>query len=345
MESPLPILTARRLALTLAAWAIGCGLVILACTLLGQTKLPSSLQEIVHSPIWNLRLLRILTAAIIGGCLATGGLALQTMLRNPLAEPYLLGISSGAGIGVLLAISFPATLLATTLGQGVCAVVFASATAAVVYALACNKGRVDDYSLILSGVIVNAINGALLMFLLLYIPPQRIAEFMRWMMGEIPEINTAETLSIAAGGLLLPAGILLFSAKHYNALGLGSSVAQSLGVRIGRLRKLTFLMVAVMAAVSISLAGPIAFVGLIVPHIARRLVRNDFRILLPVCLFGGAAFLAVADALCYVAGPMLGELFGSRASVASIPVGIATALIGGPFFLLLLRRSRREAGE
>lgn len=334
MANSPPILTRRRLACTLVAWAVGCALLVLACTLIGQAKLTPA--------IWNLRLLRILTAAIIGGCLATGGLALQTMLRNPLAEPYLLGISSGAGIGVLLAISFPATLLATALGQSVCAVLFASATAAIVYALASNKGRVNDYSLILSGVIINAINGAVLMFLLLYIPPQRIAEYMRWMMGEIPETNTATSLAIAAGGLLLPAGVLLLSAKHYNALGLGGSVAQSLGVRIHRLRKLTFLMVAIMAAVSISLAGPIAFVGLIVPHIARRLVRNDFRILLPVCLFGGAAFLAVADTACYAIGPLLGKLLGSRASVASIPVGIATALIGGPFFLLLLRKSRRE---
>ncbi|MBT3278013.1 MAG: iron ABC transporter permease [Phycisphaerales bacterium] len=327
-------LSTRRLWTTIALSALGCIAILLTCSLLGQARLTQA--------VWEVRLLRLGSAAIIGGCLSAGGLALQTMLRNPLAEPYLLGISSGAGIGVVLAISFPATLVATALGQSVCASIFAIATTAIVYGLANNKGRIDDYSLILSGVIVNAINGAVLMLLFLYIPPERISEFMRWMMGEILEDNTASHLAFAAGGLLVPAAILLCLAKQFNALSLGHSVAQSLGIHIHRLRTLTFLLVAIMAAVSISLAGPIAFVGLIVPHIARRLVRNDFRLLLPICLFAGAAFLAMADALCYTIGPVLGQLFGSRASVAALPVGIATALIGGPFFLVLLRRSRRE---
>ncbi len=324
-KTPTP-LSARRL-LTLVILLAAATLVAMGvCTLFGQARL-------TWGTFW-LRLDRLTAAALIGAALAAGGMALQAMLRNPLAEPYLLGISSGAGVGVLLGMAMvasgvlPGWLAAA--GQSGMAFLGAAFTCGLVYLVAQRGGRIDGYSLILSGVIVNAFNAALMLSINLYIEPYMIVDFARWMMGEVPEVAGDIERLIAAVCILGGWAILFFRSSGFNALGLGDDVAQSAGVNVARLRVETFLLVSLMAAASVALAGPIGFLGLIVPHIVRLLLPADHRILILASGFAGAIFLMVVSTACMTLAP--------QADVAYIPEGIVTALMGGPFFLLLLRR-------
>ncbi|MBS3822091.1 MAG: iron chelate uptake ABC transporter family permease subunit [Planctomycetes bacterium] len=318
-----PTLSGRRL-LTMAAVLAGATAVAMAiCTLFGQADLSWAVVE--------LRLGRLVAAALVGAALASGGMALQAMLRNPLAEPYLLGISSGAGVGVLLGMALVGggTWMAG-LGRGGMAFVGAAVTCVAVYLIAQRRGRLDGYSLILSGVIVNAFNTAVMLAINLYVNPYRIAEFARWVMGEVPETCTRGQLLLAAVCVVGGWSVLFCRSAWFNAMGLGDEVAQSAGVRVARLRGETFVVVSLMAAAAVALAGPIGFLGLIVPHIVRLLLPADHRVLILASGFFGAMFLMAVDTACNAVAPYV--------QVAVIPVGIVTALMGGPFFLVLLRR-------
>ena len=299
------------------------------CSLLGQYQLTSA--------VWRIRMFRLLAAAIVGASLATGGTALQGLLRNPLAEPYILGISSGAGVGVLLGLALSDVIaMAEWATTPVLAFAGALAACAVVYGVAQRRGRLDPYSLILSGVIVNAFNAAIMLSIYLFISPYRIADFARWGMGQISEATGVAALVVCAGCVLIGWVVLLRQAAAFNALGLGDEVASSAGVSVHRLRIVTFAMVGLMTAAAVALAGPIGFLGLIVPHICRMFFGADHRRLMVLAGFAGAAFLMAADTLCRTAGPLVG--------VAQIPVGILTAFCGGPFFIFLLRRRLRGVG-
>ncbi|MCD4823880.1 MAG: iron ABC transporter permease [Phycisphaerae bacterium] len=323
-----PVLTGRKL-LVLGGCLLGATVVIgLACSLLGQAELTSL--------VWSLRLTRLASAALVGAALAAGGMALQAMFRNPLAEPYLLGISSGAGVGVLLGMSMAGAILPSWFGEPALAFAGAMLTCGVVYLIAQRRGRLDSYSLILSGVIVNVFNGAVMLAIHLYVDPYRIAVFSRWMMGEIPETTSTGVLLVCAVCILAGWAVLFLRSAGYNALGLGEEVACSSGVPVGRLRIETFVCVSLMAGAAVALAGPVGFLGLIVPHICRMILRADFRVLIIAGGFAGAIFLMVVETACYCLGPFV--------DVAAIPVGIVTALCGGPFFLVLLRRQLRGAG-
>lgn len=327
------VLSGRRL-LTLGILLAVATLVAMAvCTLFGQADLSWG--------VFWLRVHRLMAAALVGAALATGGMALQAMLRNPLAEPYLLGISSGAGVGVLLGMALVAWGILPTwlgsLGQSGMAFLGAAATCGAVYLIAQRGGRIDGYSLILSGVIVNAFNAAVMLAINLYIEPYMIVDFARWIMGEVPETTTFAQRIVAAICILGGWAILFFRSAGYNALGLGDDVAQSAGVRVARLRLETFLLVALMAAASVALAGPIGFLGLIVPHIVRMILPADHRLLLLATGFAGAIFLMVVSTACVTLAPY--------ANVAFIPEGIVTALMGGPFFLALLRRRMRNQND
>ncbi len=279
---------------------------------------------------WRARIYRWLAAAIAGAALAAGGMALQGLLRNPLAEPYLLGVSSGAGIGVLLGLAIGASLNIEWLTKPILAFGGATITCGLVYLLAQRKGRLDPISLILSGVIINIFNGAIMLVIYMYIDPFRIADFSQWMMGRLPDLVNPWLLAIT--GLLVVSGwlILILQAAAMNILSLGDSVAASAGVSVHRLRLVTFGCVSMMTAAAVALAGPIGFLGLIVPHICRLIVGPDLRVGIFVSGVVGALLLVAANAACRYIGPWI--------NVSVIPVGIVTALAGGPFFLLLLRR-------
>jgi iron complex transport system permease protein len=318
--------TLRRL----IAWALGLGLltaaIVAACSLTG----PIPFKDLTF-PVWRIRVLSLASAAVVGAALAVAGAALQGLLRNVLAEPYVLGVSSGAAVGVLLGMAASSWwLLPRWASTPILAFVGALATCVLVYAVAQRRGRLDPYTLILAGVVVNAFNGAILLGIHLYLDPNRIAMFTRWAMGQIPDAAN-ETLLIVCAALVAAGwlGVLARSAA-LNALGLGDAVALSAGVSVHRLRVEIFAIAGLMTAAAVALAGPIGFVGLIVPHICRSLLGPDHRRLTVVSGFAGAIFLTLAHQVCIVLGPLM--------NLGRVPVGILTALCGGPFFIYLLRK-------
>ncbi|MCL2701552.1 MAG: iron ABC transporter permease [Phycisphaerae bacterium] len=332
-EAPVPQaslhdgLTSRTLLMYLLCLAGATVGVLLLCTLFGQASL-------WDSGVWPMRLRRMLTAAIVGAALSTSGMALQGLLRNPLAEPYILGVSSGAGVGVLMASFFTYVVGLTWLGTPACALAGAGITCAAVYFIAQRRGRLDPYTLLLSGVIVNAFNGALMLTLYLNVPPGEIVNFATWSMGYITGTVKWTTFTFALVALAGGWVALLLRGAHFNMLGLGDDVASSSGVRVQWLRIETFVLVSLMTAGAVAISGPIGFVGLIVPHICRLVVGPDHRRLALVCGFAGAMFVMIGQTLC--------SLVGSWLSVGELPVGILTALTGGPFFIYLLRKRRAK---
>ncbi|MHC4717755.1 MAG: iron chelate uptake ABC transporter family permease subunit, partial [Planctomycetota bacterium] len=242
--------------------------------------------------LWLAWVYRLLAAAVVGAALAAAGMALQGLLRNPLAEPYVLGISSGAGVGVLLGLAIAARMAVPEwLSAPVLAFAGALITCAVVYAIAQRRGRLDPYSLILSGVIVNSFNAAIMLTIYLYVDPARIADFAHWAMGRLPDSVDRALLIVCGGCALAGWAVLLLSGSAFNVLGLGDEVARSSGVSVSRLRLTTFASVGVMTAAAVALAGPIAFLGLIVPHICRMIVGPDHRLGVIVSGLAGAGFL------------------------------------------------------
>lgn len=313
----------------LLAWGLGllllCLLVWAACTLVGRYHLTPQ--------VWRFRAVRVAAAGLIGLALAGSGAALQGLVRNPLAEPYVLGISSGAGVGVLLGRALPlAAWVPRWLTEPVLAVAGGLATCFAVWAIAQRRGRLDPTVLLLTGVIVNVFCGALILVLFLFATPEDIAGFIGWGMGQVPDwLLTEPGLGLAAAACVLVGwAMLLLRAAAFNALGLGDAVAGSLGIRVQRLRVETFAVVSLMTAAAVALAGPVGFVGLMVPHACRLALGPDHRRLLLVAGLVGAAFLMIADTACRSAGEWVG--------LAEVPVGVLTALLGGPFFIALLRR-------
>ena len=325
-----PAVTARRLAIWLIAGLLATAAVAVLCSLAGQ----SGLMLI----IWKIRLFRAAAAAVVGAALAVGGMALQALLRNPLAEPYILGISSGAGVGVLcgmtLATSLALPIWATT---PILALVGGLATAAVVYGIAQRRGRLDPYVLLLAGVMINVFNGAIILVILQFTKPTDMIHFIGWGMGQVPEWMWSDPtlLAVCAAGVVAGWGLLFVRGAAFNALGLGDEVASSSGVSVHALRVQTFLVVSLMTAMAVALAGPIGFVGLIVPHVCRILVGPDHRLLAIVSGFAGAIFLMSADTLC--------RMIDLWTDLGELPVGVVTALTGGPFFIYLLRGRFRGA--
>jgi iron complex transport system permease protein len=324
-------LSLGRLILWAAALLAAAVVVGGACTLVGVISLSDLTQ-----PIWRARAMQMLTAGIVGASLAAGGLALQGLMRNPLAEPYILGISSGAGVGVMMGLAAAARLsLPPWASTPVLAFLGAMASCLAVYLVAQRRGRLDPYSLILSGVIVNIFNGAIMLAGNLYIDPHRIADLTYWAMGQLPD--STPTALLAVCGSCVGAGwlVLLANSAAYNVLGLGDDVAASSGVNVNRLRLATFGAVGVMTAAAVALAGPIGFLGLIVPHICRMAFGPDHRLGMIVTPLAGAIFLMIAETLC--------RSLGSAMGLGRVPVGILTALAGGPFFIFLLRTRFRGA--
>jgi len=289
----------------------------------------------------RLRIGPVLLASLVGASLAAAGAVYQAVLRNPLADPYLLGASSGATLGTFLwALPLAgAAPLIGTLGQQAFAWAGAAAAVGVVLILAQRRGRLEPVTLLLVGVIVNAVNGSV--FLLLYSLNLRrdmtepTGGPFRFLVGDMQTNLT--TLQVAAAGTCIGIGylLLLLISGELNVAALSEAEAESLGVRIERLRWLGMIVASLVTASSVSISGPIGFVGLICPHLARLLAGSDQRKLLPLSTALGAGLLAVADAASrsLVAGNRLGT---------HLPVGVLTGLLGGPFFLLLLWKGRRE---
>jgi iron complex transport system permease protein len=278
--------------------------------------------------VWRFRLPRTLLAAVAGASLALAGALMQAVVHNPLAEPYVLGVSSGAGVGAVLVVVGGAVgglTLSTAAFAG------AAAATAAVYLMARRNGRVAPQRLILAGVALGALFSAVTSYLTLTTEAQNVFSVMFFLLGSV-SAATMGSLAVPALALLLALAVVGANVRGINAMLAGDEAATALGVPVDRLRTVLLLVSALLVGAVVSVSGSIGFVGLIVPHTARILVGADHRTMIPVCVLGGAAFLAAADLLARtVAAPV------------EIPIGILTAVVGAPFFLWLLRRDRAGA--
>jgi ABC-type Fe3+-siderophore transport system permease subunit len=271
------------------------------------------------------RLPRAIAAALAGAGLAAAGTAYQALLRNPLAEPYTLGVSSGAALGAVLAIHLS---LETIIGPiAVPLMAFAGSLGAIglIWRLARVGQTRPPATLLLAGLTLAFLCSAATMLVLFTASFSESYRIMRWLMGGLDWVPYGD---LARSGAVIGAGLLalLYIARDLNALAAGADAAASVGVPVNRVVGIGFLAASLIVGAVIAFSGPIGFVGIIVPHILRRLVGPDHRALLPAAILGGAAFVLLADT---IARTMLAP--------EQIPVGVITALLGGPFFLLLLR--------
>jgi iron complex transport system permease protein len=279
---------------------------------------PASLASEV---VLRLRLPRALVGFACGGLLALAGVLMQALLRNPLADPYVLGISGGAGVGALFAI-----LLGLS-GLGIDALAFCGALGALllVFGLAHGDGSWTQTRLLLTGVIVAAGCGAAVALLLSIAPEAKLRGMLFWLMGDLSQADSPWPALIALGLALF---FSLPYARELNLLAKSAETAQTLGVATTRLRGLIYLIAALATAAAVVSAGSIGFIGLIVPHLTRLVIGNDLRLLIPAVALAGGALLVAADTL-------------ARTLIApeQLPVGVLTALIGTPLFLFLLSRA------
>mgnify|MGYP005748695701 CR=1 FL=1 len=271
----------------------------------------------------ELRLPRAVAVYACGGLLAMAGALMQVLLRNPLADPYVLGISGGAAVGALAAMLFG---LAPLLVDGAA---FGGALAAMllVFGLAHGDGSWTQTRLLLTGVIVAAGCGAAVTLMLALAPDTRVQSMLFWLMGDASGATRPwPALAVMAAGLLAA----LPFARELNLLARGELAAQALGVQVRRLRYLLYVLASLLTAVAVTLVGSVGFVGLVVPHLVRFVVGNDQRLLLPAVMLAGGALLTLADT-------------AARTVIAplQLPVGVLTALIGVPVFLFLLARRQR----
>lgn len=286
--------------------------------------------------IGRFRLVAIAVGTIAGAALATSGLLLQALLRNPLASPYVLGLSSGAALGVMLAIWVGATrgVAIPEAGHAAPALLGALAALGVVYLLGQRRGWIDPLALLLVGVVVSSICAALILGLQHLVPHGLKGDFVVWMTGHVRQGAPTAALVVAGSATLLGVGAAALLGPAMDAATLGDDEARSVGLDLPRLRLALFALAGLLAAVAVALAGPIGFVGLVAPHAARLLVGPAHRTLVVASALAGAALLVGAD----VATQAL-PIGGGR-----LPAGVFTALLGGPAFLWLLRRGRVGEG-
>lgn len=336
-----------RTPLVLVALAVLLGASTVAATAVGSVTVPAEqvlgvLGEALGLPVDGVqptfrvivlqaRLPRVALAIAVGAGLAIVGLALQTLVRNPLADPYVLGISSGASVGAVLVITTGTTAAATG-ATPVAAFLGSLGALVIVYGLARSGGRITTGRLVLAGVAISYVLSALTSFLLITAERgEQAREVLTWLLGGL---GAASWDTVWLPLLASTAGLLTLGARtrSLNLLFAGDESAVTLGLDVARFRAGMFVLTSLLTGVLVASAGPIGFVGLIVPHATRFLVGADHRRALPSCALAGAAFLVLADLLARVV-----------ASPEEIPAGVLTALAGGPFFLWLLRRDARRA--
>jgi len=328
-------LTARRYVVVVLVAAAAWLVVAAAALTIGPVNI-FGVGGAVQRQMLDGRIGEVVTASLVGAALAVSGAAFQALLRNPLADPYILGVSGGASLGVILGtlVLPPAWLyLRLPLGgtvslPGVCGFLMALAVIAVVYLIAQRRGRLDPYRLILTGVVASAFFSAAIMLAVALAGDRLRNELIFWLMGGLgsPRDQRGE-LAVAAVVVMAGLAVFVWQARGFNLLAFGEDVAASLGLDVQRHRRTAFVVASLLAGISVSLAGPIGFVGLIVPHLVRMAFGSDHRLLVPLSVFGGAVFLTVAHRLVLLVPYEVG---------GGLPVGIVTAMCGVPFFVLLL---------
>ncbi|QWQ43935.1 iron ABC transporter permease [Streptomyces sp. YPW6] len=290
-----------------------------------------ALDRVGESVLWNVRLPRVALAVLVGASLGCAGALMQGVFGNPLAEPGVIGISAGAAVGAVASIALGLTFLGNWTIT-VCAFLAGLATVLVVYALSRSGGRTEVVTLILTGIAVNAFAGALIGLFIFFADNAQITQITFWQLGSLSQATWPKVLAVLPCAL---AGLLIapFHSRRLDLLALGERPARHLGVDVERLRIVLVLVVALLTAAAVAVAGIISFVGLLVPHLLRMANGPGHRFLVPGSALGGALVLVAGDlAARTVAAP------------AELPLGVLTALFGSPFFFWLLRRTRRKQG-
>jgi iron complex transport system permease protein len=276
--------------------------------------------------IWQIRFPRVLLATLVGAALSLGGLVFQALLRNPLAEPYILGISGGSAIGAIIGI-----LIGFSKFPGVSLTAFAGSIAILLLILIMSSGQtiLKKDALLLSGVMVNAFCAAVIMFLVSMTQDSRLHNIIFWLMGDLSMVDISHAGILAV--ILFPCFILIFwFSNSMNLLMMGKEMAQTMGVNIKTVTVILLVTTSFMVSATVSYCGLVGFVGLVVPHLLRLVFGPDHRVLVPACVLGGGTYLVICDVLARVL-PKQGEM----------PAGVITAMIGAPLFIFLLKKTRR----
>jgi len=306
----------------LAAGSAGGGMWVVFKSLKAKSAEATLLADI----IWRLRLPRVMLAALLGAALSLGGMVFQALLRNPLAEPYILGVSGGSAIGAIVGIllglaRFPGVWFSAFMGS--------LATLGVLFLMSAGRSIIRGNTLLLSGVMVNAFCSAVIMFLVSMAQDSRLHNIIFWLMGDLAAATTGNVNALAA--TVLPCFVIIFSRSHaLNLMTLGGDMAHSMGINIKRTTGLLLVVTSLMVSATVSYCGLVGFVGLVIPHMLRLILGPDHRILAPAAILGGAAFMVICDVLARTL-PAQGEM----------PVGVISAMIGAPLFVYLLRKSNR----
>lgn len=275
---------------------------------------------------------RVVMGCMVGAGLGISGAAMQAVFRNPMASPYILGLSSGAAFGAALAMTIPIAFIPMFVTRPLFAFVFCMATMFLVYFISRVGGRVPTETLLLSGIAVGSLFSALVS-LLTYVAGERMAGIVYWTMGNLSQTGWQNTLIVIP---LILAGSLIMATRgrELNAMMLGDAHAKDLGVDVKKVRLEMLISSSLVTAAAVAFVGIIGFVGLVIPHILRIVIGPGNRALLPLSMLGGAAFVVLCD---YLSRSMF-------TSLGILPIGILTSLVGAPYFIYLLRRRKNEVG-
>lgn len=290
---------------------------------------PLGVSDMQESVLWQIRLPRLVLGLLVGAALGVGGALMQAVFANPLAEPSVIGVTSGAGVGAAAVIVLGANAFGPST-VALSAFVTGLATTVLVYQLARFGGRIKVTNLILVGIAVNAVAGAAISLLVFFAPTTSREEIIFWQMGTLAGAQWSHVgvvTLIVAGGLVSA----MLVRRQLDVLALGEKAASHVGINVGRLRVIAIVLATLLTAGAVSFAGVIGFVGLVIPHIVRTIAGPSNVVLIPASALGGAALIGLAD-------------IGSRSLIAfaDLPIGIFTALVGGPTFFILLRQMMKK---
>lgn len=327
-------LTFRRTVFTVAALSALLVLTFLLGLSLGSVPIPVSrvltavtggdIPDTDRTILFAIRLPRLLLAVLVGAGLSVAGAVFQALLRNPLAEPYVLGISSGGTVGAITVIGLG--IGASHITAPVASFIGSLLVMALVYGIARRRGTLDTYTLLLAGVMIGAFfNAAVLLLVAVF--NQEVRHAFLWLMGNLGTARP-EAIGVIAPFILLGAAGIFIQSRNYNLISTGDETAMQLGVEVSRVKRVSYFLASLLTGLVVSVSGVVGFVGLIIPHICRMLFGPDHRLLIPAAFLLGGSFLIVADII-------------ARTVIApsEIPVGAVTAAIGAPLFVYLLRRS------
>ena len=275
---------------------------------------------------------RVAIGALVGSGLAACGCVMQAVFRNPMASPYILGLSSGASLGAAIGLIFTIPFIPMAVATPLLAFITCLATMFLVYGVAHVGGSTHTETLLLTGIAISSMMSAVVSFLT-FIAGDKMEDIVFWSMGSLSRADWGE-IAVVVPMVFIGIAVMSCYSKSLNAIMIGDSHAMDLGIEVGKTRLILLIASTVVTAAAVSFVGAIGFVGLIIPHIFRIILGPDNRTLLPVSALGGAAFLILCDYLAHVVAPEYGVL----------PIGVLTALVGAPYFIYLLRRRKSEVG-